>query len=393
MKTIFTVLLLMMSTVLFAGEKGNGGDAVVCRNTRGEITSAELLDYYEGRILRGFSVRDSAALSDEEFINENLGRISRLDGDFMFTIDDGIDLLKKIRTFLETTETNARIGNVIFTSETLRDINDSGELILKENCKVEQLAIRLDNEFDEDPEFIIQASILRTLGDRDLRGLVLHEILYREIDRKAANYAYETSDSIGTRYLHQKLLSKESAEAFSFRDYMKVLSYLCNKTCKNGNWTYAVSGNLSGVFMPSISGILKDGVDLTPLSSTVRYTFDRNGETSMELNLKHGSVEILPYAEVYYPGASGRVILTNGKVSFNRRIFDGFIAPTVLAYGKWKMTVILDATNGAPEKNNLGFAFKNGFRDINVSAEVRPGQTVIREFELSLNDQYLPEVH
>ncbi|RYZ86068.1 MAG: hypothetical protein EOP04_14605, partial [Proteobacteria bacterium] len=52
---IFSVVLAMSSVSAFAGgSKGNGGDAIVCRDTRGAIIpgSVELLDYYEARTQR-----------------------------------------------------------------------------------------------------------------------------------------------------------------------------------------------------------------------------------------------------------------------------------------------------------------------------------------------------
>jgi hypothetical protein len=49
------------------GDKGgNGGDAVVCRNNAGEIIKAELLDYYEGRTMRGLNVSAELSLDEPE---------------------------------------------------------------------------------------------------------------------------------------------------------------------------------------------------------------------------------------------------------------------------------------------------------------------------------------
>ena len=45
------LFILMMSSLAFAGDKGNGGYSIVCRDSNNKITTAELLDIYEGRIL------------------------------------------------------------------------------------------------------------------------------------------------------------------------------------------------------------------------------------------------------------------------------------------------------------------------------------------------------
>ena len=54
----FAILLGLIFPMLgFAGdERGNGGDAVVCRDQVGKITKVELLDYYEARVMRNIQI-------------------------------------------------------------------------------------------------------------------------------------------------------------------------------------------------------------------------------------------------------------------------------------------------------------------------------------------------
>jgi hypothetical protein len=42
-------LAVISSKAAFAGDKGNGGYSIVCRDSANKITSAELLDVFEGR--------------------------------------------------------------------------------------------------------------------------------------------------------------------------------------------------------------------------------------------------------------------------------------------------------------------------------------------------------
>jgi hypothetical protein len=46
------VLTMMFASIAKAGnEKGNGGDAVVCRDINNEIKSIDILDFFEARLL------------------------------------------------------------------------------------------------------------------------------------------------------------------------------------------------------------------------------------------------------------------------------------------------------------------------------------------------------
>lgn len=59
MKKIVFVFLTVLISKAHAGvgnETGNGGDSVVCRDSKGALISAEFFDIYEGRSLRGQKV-------------------------------------------------------------------------------------------------------------------------------------------------------------------------------------------------------------------------------------------------------------------------------------------------------------------------------------------------
>ncbi len=61
MKSAFIGLLLFgaMANATVGGVDGGGGKSVVCRDNSGAITSAEVLDLYEGRIQFGLSIQES----------------------------------------------------------------------------------------------------------------------------------------------------------------------------------------------------------------------------------------------------------------------------------------------------------------------------------------------
>ena len=58
---------------------GNGGENIVCRDPQGKITSIELLDIYEGRILRGMTADlGPQGLNTEQRISYVLNRLKKI---------------------------------------------------------------------------------------------------------------------------------------------------------------------------------------------------------------------------------------------------------------------------------------------------------------------------
>lgn len=69
----FLLMFLFLNMQVYAGEKGgNGGDGIICRNSSGQVISAELLDYYEARVMRDI---ETSKLSNQVDVNENLSRL------------------------------------------------------------------------------------------------------------------------------------------------------------------------------------------------------------------------------------------------------------------------------------------------------------------------------
>src|SRR5690606_10356477 len=54
-RLLFFILILSTTQVLATRVVGNGGDAIVCRKN-GKIFSAELLDFFEARVLRNIQL-------------------------------------------------------------------------------------------------------------------------------------------------------------------------------------------------------------------------------------------------------------------------------------------------------------------------------------------------
>jgi hypothetical protein len=198
-------LLLALAAPAFAGgqEVGNGGDAVVCRDAGGNITSAELLDFYEARVLRG--------------IDRDLGDPSLSVDAKTGIVVKRLAPLSPVRVDVYTMWLKAFMDNAQFLSGVqLVEVPDSDHLAFPKDCKVEQLAIQKEPEFPEDKRYTVNKDIWDRLDNDSRAGLMLHEIIYREAIAAGAK------DSVGARYLNSRLCSHE-ADTFTMSTFVDIL--------------------------------------------------------------------------------------------------------------------------------------------------------------------------
>lgn len=171
------------------GTVGNGGDVVVCRDGSGAIASVELLDFYEARVIRGFTIDLGApTLPVAQKVQTAIGRMS------------GLAPLKtkQLLSWAADFEKEAiRLADV-----TLIDVPDSAHIVVPNNCRIEQIAIQRDPEFDTDKRYTINKDIWDRLDADNQAGLIIHEVLYREFKKLKSN-------SMSTRYWNAVLSGKE----------------------------------------------------------------------------------------------------------------------------------------------------------------------------------------
>lgn len=162
MKSLFVLLLLPLLS--FAGEKGNGGYAIVCRDNSGEITSAELLDIYEGRVLykRSYAVDMN---STSELIEVAKSRIGDY-GSFLNKLNKELSLINQNLIFIPN-------GNE------LEPTDDAFPPIKKKGCQFEQLA-----NYTNIGEVLVSQEIYDNLDNVNKAALFIHEAVYA-IRRKA----------------------------------------------------------------------------------------------------------------------------------------------------------------------------------------------------------------
>lgn len=190
--TILTVLMAL-SFSAFAGDKGNGGYSVVCRNDDGTIASAELLDIYEGRIIYNLqytnnSLNPAALLSKAQY----KVRTERAFADkFMREIKD----INSNLIFIPA-------GNELELTE------DALPSIKKKDCQFEQLA-----NYTNNGEIIVSQEIYDHLDNLNRAALVVHEAVYA-IRRKALGE--NTSD------LSRKLTAYIMAEKLKYNEQIEL---------------------------------------------------------------------------------------------------------------------------------------------------------------------------
>ncbi len=214
----FFVLLISPSLMAEGGHAGNGGDVVVCRNPQNEITSIELLDYYEGRSFPPHvtpSLGDASLIIDQK-IEIALQRLSRLDS-------------KRAENY--RTEAKTFLEKAYFESGSeLIDIPDSNHLMYPNGCKVEQIVIaKGDGSMSEDfwhlwvPEgkdYVVNEDLWSNplFSDDHKAGLILHEIIYKE-----ARQAFKHISSIWSRHFNV-MVSSTLLQEFSTKDYVQLLN-------------------------------------------------------------------------------------------------------------------------------------------------------------------------
>ncbi|WPU63508.1 hypothetical protein [Peredibacter starrii] len=190
--------LLFCLRALAAGEKGNGGYSIVCRDANGLIASAELLDTYEGRLLykKTYSVDLNSV---EELVRVAQDRVRKYVL-FASKLNKEIDLIEK---------------NLVFIPEghELESTEDAFPVIKKKGCEFEQLA-----NYTEAGEVFVSQEIFNRIDNLNRAALILHEAIY-SIRRKALG---ETT-SQNTRRLVAQLMAVNPDQAIIEKHVMESL--------------------------------------------------------------------------------------------------------------------------------------------------------------------------
>jgi hypothetical protein len=150
------------------GMEGGGGRAVVCRNSKGAIRSAELLDLFEGRVQFGWN----AKIDHRDVKTQLKAAVKRLaegrDGGRSIDSDYARSLQKW---------SDESFAKFKFVDAELKPVDDSGEVVAPRGCKTEQVANNLGYTILMDDE------IWPKFDNTSKAALILHEALYTELRR------------------------------------------------------------------------------------------------------------------------------------------------------------------------------------------------------------------
>jgi hypothetical protein len=165
MKVLFLVLLVSfnVSAEIFKIEgtsDGGGGRGVVCKNSDNSIASVELLDFFEGRNLEGYTIPsrsgDFNSIIQKEFVNKTnyRGNLKFLNKEWLPKVKNGLKILPP--------------------GFRLEKVEDSGEIFnLPSNCSIEQLA-----NFQGISRIFIVGDYWNKMSETSKAGLVVHEYLW-----------------------------------------------------------------------------------------------------------------------------------------------------------------------------------------------------------------------
>lgn len=169
MKVATLVLALWFGTPAFAGDKVlNGGNAVVCRNNSGAITSVKMLDLFEAE-LRGEIIR---------FDQRKIGWRERLMAKLVEWKSVAPIRMQKYEGWLRTFEQEWGL----YSGINIPAIPDHGSVAIPVGCELAPVAFQRPDEeiLPGVKRYVVNKDLWDFMDDDHRAGLVLHEIVYRE---------------------------------------------------------------------------------------------------------------------------------------------------------------------------------------------------------------------
>ena len=207
---VFLPLLAHADMTLSSSQKsiqgglvGNGGGTVVCRDTKHQIKSIELLDFYEARTLRDMKLDLDRIPGDWKAKAQGVIARIQAKSEFHFQL---------YQAWLDRFESNRKLLEGVEFST----VPDSGYIGVPKGCQFEQAALQRKPIFSGDARYYLNAELWTAMDETQRAGLVLHEIIYREA------LAYGQEDSIRSRYLTGLYASQDFADLKQI-NYWKVL--------------------------------------------------------------------------------------------------------------------------------------------------------------------------
>ncbi|OFZ47619.1 MAG: hypothetical protein A2381_09620 [Bdellovibrionales bacterium RIFOXYB1_FULL_37_110] len=196
---------------------GNGGDVLVCKNPDSSIQSIILYDFYEAKFRHDITLDlddNSTSLNDK--VTSIINKIKRLN-------PTRATLYEKWWKEFQLPE------NTTFTSDTLSDIPDTGEVSFPPNCEIVQAAHQ-KKPMSGERRYKIRKDLWDQMDNTNKAGLVIHELIYREAKEENA-YIHPNSKRV--RYLNATFFSYEF-DNFTIDKYLYMLAY--DVLFSKGDW-------------------------------------------------------------------------------------------------------------------------------------------------------------
>lgn len=256
------------SILASGGVDSGGGKSIVCRNPEGKISSATLLDLFEGKYLFKREPLSNQDKFEDQF-QAAAARIRDANTNAYVTYLRylGVDGMQMFRS-------------TIFLPKDIKlePTDDAVQVIVPIGCKVEQAAAfntRLDR-------LILDSEIWESFDETNRAALLLHEVLYDNLRRKA-----DERDSFYTRQVVSFVMSlpqlpkvdngvPDSAyfcQSFSSKGERKPNSAFYVYESPQGDWVYQwIYVNRAPVFAPAIGIMRPDGeISLAQLVGAAPY--------------------------------------------------------------------------------------------------------------------------
>ena len=156
------IFILIFQSLSFAGPiTSSGGNAVLCKNSQGEYSTAKVFDLYEGEALYGYKPQ----LSKDNYLVQARA--------FAKHLSDSANDSAYSQFFIDEMERVISEMKLLPNDVALTPVNDSDSVIKPKNCDVFQAAI-----YVTDKSVYFDSNVWSLLNDTHRAALLSHEVLY-----------------------------------------------------------------------------------------------------------------------------------------------------------------------------------------------------------------------
>lgn len=190
------LMILTISSYAYSsgGVDGGGGGSIVCRDAQGKITSAEILDLYEGRVQYSYIQRISQDSVDKQ-VEDVVERLSFGRG-------------PSFKSYLMSYARFVSNSKVILPDGTgLLPVNDANNIIVPKNCQIEQLA-----NFTNQNQVLVNGEIYNALDNTNKAALIVHEALYKIFRMYGTTNSTRARKSVALGFSNIDITSKPNCE-------------------------------------------------------------------------------------------------------------------------------------------------------------------------------------